>query len=519
MSFYSLNFGVFLVCTFFLFYVVKDHYRWVVLLIASFVFYAALKVAYLPPVLFLVIMAAYLFGIWIHRSKTESRKKIIFWGGVGINLFILIFLKYLPFLIRNVNELLHHFSPTIPTIPISRTLISIGVSFYVFQAISYLADIYLEIQAPEKHFGYLALSFSFFPKVLQGPIERANVLLPQLRKEYIFNYGDMRAGLVLFTLGLFKKVVIADHLSLFVNAVYGDVRSYSGMSLIMATYYYAFQVYFDFSGYTDMALGLARMFNIRLTNNFNAPYLATSVSDFWRRWHISFSSWILDYIFKPLQFQMRNWKNRGTAIALMITFLFSGLWHGANWNFLLWGAVHGMYLVASFYYQPLRKKAYQKLSLLRSSFKEQSEIKGHQGVRKFTGLKIWQRIITFHLICFAWILFRADTVADALYIMTHLLDGMRGYMRMVIASFTSGSQWEQIFLPVLLGQRKVEWCILLVAIGILAVITFIQHRGDPHQPFAHLPTWGRWAIYYLIVMFVLSFSVTNQQSEFIYFQF
>jgi D-alanyl-lipoteichoic acid acyltransferase DltB (MBOAT superfamily) len=227
-----------------------------------------------------------------------------------------------------------------------RVLSSIGMSFYTFQALSYSNDIYREIQIPEAHLGRFALYVCFFPKLLQGPIERAGGLLIQLRKPFEFDYENTREGLLRIAWGLFKKVVIADRVAVIVNTVYGNAGGFTGLPLIVATYSYAIQIYTDFSGYTDIALGTARLFNIRLTENFNKPYFAQGVADFWRRWHISLSSWLLDYIFRPLQWRWRDLRLAGPFMALLVTFLVSGAWHGASWNFILWGLLHGLFIAA-----------------------------------------------------------------------------------------------------------------------------------------------------------------------------
>jgi len=402
--FNSLEYFLFLPAIWLIHYFLGHRFRWVFLLAASYLFYASLKVPYLLGVITLVTVSTYLFGRWIYKTESTEKKRQLLWIGISTNLLILVVMKYIPFLTDNLNFLLSFFdSPISPHhVPL---FVAIGASYYIFQAISYLSDIYLEIEEPEPHFGYFALYLAFFPKLLQGPIERAGDLLPQLKQKYEFNYDNMRFGLLLFTWGLFKKVVLADRLGIYVDAVYDDVHSYQGLPLILSTYAYAFQIYFDFSGYTDMALGTARLFNINLTQNFNSPYLATSIADFWRRWHISFSRWILDYIFKPLQMQWRNARNLGTAAALLVTFTVSGLWHGASWGFIIWGLLHGVYLACSIFYKPYQKKIHKAFHL-----------------QKTKRLNFWQIFVTYHLVTFAWIFFRASTLFDALYVVKNIFN-------------------------------------------------------------------------------------------------
>lgn len=481
MIFNSLSYFLFLPIVFSLFFIVAHRYRWMVLLVASIGFYAALKLPYLLMALFLITVCTYWFGLRIGPGCSSGKRNLFFWSGVATNLIVLCSLKYLPYLVKKINSFLSDSTPelSLPVVPI---LVTIGVSYYSFQAISYLIDIYLEVEEPETHFGLFALYLNFFPKLLQGPIERSGDLLPQLKVPYEFNYDNMRSGLLLFTWGLFKKVVIADRLALFVNMVYDDVHSYSGLSLVVATYFYAFQIYFDFSGYTDMALGTARLFNIKLTQNFNSPYLATSIADFWRRWHISFSRWILDYIFKPLQMQFRDWKTWGTAAALLVTFIISGIWHGANWGFVVWGLLHGLYLSCSVLYKPFQKKIYKWLGIEKTGF-----------------LKVWQTAITFHLVCIAWIFFRANTVADGMYVLTNL--------------FTDGVALSRLF-----REQKPDIAILLFMAVVLMAVHFIKKKPSVESRFYGWNPILRWPVYITLVVCSILFNVKSDKL-FIYFKF
>jgi len=404
MPFNSLKFLLFLPVVYLFFRFAGERARLSVLLAASLLFYAALNVPYLLVVLALITMVTYGFGIWIERAESPKTKCTVLWSGIAVNILVLVTMRYLPFLAQNITALSTALSLGINVQPV-KAFVAIGVSFYVFQAISYLIDIYLEIEKPELNFGYFALYMSFFPKLLQGPIERSGDLLPQLKQTYKFDYDNLREGLLQFFWGLLKKVVIADQLAVMVNPVYDNVYAYKGLPLILATYYFALQIYFDFSGYSDMALGTARVFNIKLTQNFNNPYFSRSIADFWRRWHISFSRWILDYIFKPVQISLRTWKTWGTVSALIVTFLVSGLWHGASWTFVVWGLLHGFYLSCSVVYKPIQKTLH-----------------GYFNIRNDNPfLRIWQIFFTFNLTCFAWIFFRSNNIHDAIYVVKNLL--------------------------------------------------------------------------------------------------
>lgn len=473
MAFNSFAYFIFLPVVYLVFYFIGDHGRWILLLLASVAFYAALKVPYLLAVLCVIIIFNYAIGILMADSSDVMLKKMLFWGGVIGNILTLTLLKYLPFITRNINagfgsELI-----------VGKGLVSVGVSYFTFQAISYLADIYLEIEEPERHLGYFAVYMTFFPKLLQGPIERAGDLLPQLKRPYEFHYDNMRTGMLMFTWGLFKKVVVADRLALFVDPVYNNVHSFTGLNLVLATYLYAFQIYFDFAGYTDMALGTARMFNIKLTNNFNNPYLATSVADFWRRWHISFSRWILDYIFKPLQMCWRDLKAWGTVSALIITFIVSGVWHGASWGFVVWGVLHGIYLSMSVLY----KKA------LPSKFKVDKS-------RLFRALQV---IITFNLVCFAWIFFRANSLSDAFYVVKNMLHG--------IGNINAITQ-----------NQNTHFCIVSVALAIIATIHVLIRTTNITVSFYKSHVIVRWIPYLALIMLIMLFNYSSDK-QFIYMQF
>jgi alginate O-acetyltransferase complex protein AlgI len=485
MPFNSLNYFLFLPAVYLLFYFAGERARWCVLLAASLLFYAALDVPILLGVLVLVAIATNSFAIWLAQAETQTKKRALLWGGILVNLSLLVVMKYLPFLHDNLMILpgMPSFSAQIQPL---KPFAAIGVSYYVFQAISYLSDIYLEIEKPERHFGYFALYLAFFPKLLQGPIERAGDLIPQLRQRYEFNYDNMRFGMVLFAWGLFKKLVLADRLGRYVDVVYGDVHSFTGLPLLFATYTYAFQIYLDFSGYTDMALGSARLFNINLTQNFNRPYLATSVADFWRRWHISFSRWILDYIFRPLQMQWRNWKNWGTAAALIITFLASGIWHGASWGFVIWGGLHGLYLACSVFYKPYQKKLHAAL-----------------GIEKTKLLRYWQVIVTFNLASFAWIFFRARNLGDSLFIVKNLLS-------FSAPSFNGG--FNEFFRACFgsLGITKVDMSILLLNLVFFFAASHFRICESPFHRLAGTRPIPRWSFYFSLILLIILFTELEQ---------
>ncbi len=472
----SLTYLLFIPLVYLAFNFTSDRYRWLILLGASYCFYSSFKAPQLVFILVLITITSYFCGLRMGVTKDDKRRTGIFWLGVISCLIVLVLVKYLSYIMH--SDSLNFKYPNL--------YISIGVSYFIFQAISYLADIYLEKQEPELSFGHYSLYLAFFPKLLQGPIERAGDLLPQLKKPYVFDYNAMRSGMLLLTWGLFKKTVIADRLAIYVNSVFNEIHAYSGIPLLLGVYAFAFQIYFDFSGYTDIARGTARLFGINLTENFNSPYSATSIADFWRRWHISFSRWILDYIFKPLQLTWRNSGQAGTAMALIVTFLISGVWHGATWGFVVWGLLHGVYLATSTYYRPYQKKLYKWLGFTNEYL-----------------LKAWQVFVTFHLVSFAWIFFRAESLSDAIYVITHIPSSLVDDFKYLI----NKGLWDGTTLIGILTIRDVLYSILLVVVtSFIGVIC----KQDTSKSMFHRQWWLRWALYIALVISILNMGVIDE---------
>lgn len=462
-----------------------SRWRWAVLLSASVAFYAVLRMPLLVVAWTLVVLTSYWLGLRISDESNGTRRRTYLWVGVAAQVVILGNIKYL----RAILQLI---APTfeIPTGGMD-WFSTIGISYYTLQAVSYLADVYLGTAKPERHFGHFALYLGFFPKLLQGPIERAGDLLPQLWSLSSFNYTNVRSGALLFCWGLFKKVAVANRLAPFVTAVYYDPHGYSGLSLIAATYMYALQILADFSGYTDMALGVARMFNIRLTENFNYPYFATSIADFWRRWHISFSRWILDYIFKPLQIEWRNAGKVGVVGALMITFLFSGLWHDVAFTFMAWGLLHGAYLSSSVLLKPCREAVYRRIGLANHPFR-----------------RVFQGIVTFQLVAFAWIFFRARSFEDGWYIATHLFVGAT--TRISYATSVRGG----VMGAILNGGSGRDFAMLAAAMTVWTLGSIFRKTIRLQEQ----PVWFRWSMYFALIL-ALVYLNAHDDIGFVYFQF
>lgn len=488
MTFNSLTYLIFLPLVFLVFRIVGARYRWIVLLISSYLFYGFILKPILLITLTAVIIVTYQIGILIDKSEARAVRKRFLWSGIIVNLALLVYFKYIPFIDQNLNIVFKSFGLSI-VLEKPLPLVSIGLSFYIFQAISYLADIYFRMAKSEQHFGYFALYLAFFPKLMQGPIERANDLIPQLKTKYEFNFDNLYSGIVLFVWGLFQKVVIADRLGLYVDAVFNDIKSFNGLPLLLAIYAYSFQLYMDFYGYTNMALGSAKIFNINLTQNFNGPYLATSVADFWRRWHISFSRWILDYIFEPLQMQFRNFGKWGTAAALLIAFVLAGIWHGANWTFVAFGFIHGIYLACSFFYRPYQKKMYKTL-----------------GINKYKIVTIWQVFITFNLVSFAFVFFRSNNISDAILVLTNITVMLHGK--------SVSNQ---------LSNYSNEAIVLIISIALLYLIKLLKTKIDAKMIYENIFTNNTILYYcniilYGIFYYLLCFYGVESKS-FVYFNF
>ncbi len=391
--------------------------------------------------------------------------------------------KYFNFLNANFAGLAQAIGWNYP-IPALELILPIGLSFHTFQSMSYTIEVYRGRTPAERHAGVFALYVMFYPQLVAGPIERPYNLLPQLHREQRFEYRRVTDGLKLMAWGLFKKVVIADRIADFVNPIYNSPTDFQGVPLILATGLFAYQIYCDFSGYSDIAIGSAQVMGFKLMHNFDRPYFSKSIGEFWRRWHISLSSWFRDYLYFPLGGnRVPAWRHQ---FNILIVFLVSGLWHGASWTFVIWGGLHGAYLLLSMWTESVRARIVQAI-----------------GLGKFpTAYKLIQVGVTFTLVSFAWIFFRAASLDDALYIATHLITPNL---------FSLGAVSE---LATFLNMAKVA----LAAIVVLEAVQLVQRRGSVRERIAAQPAWVRWAAYYALVMGILLLGKFAEQ-KFIYFQF
>ena len=339
MLFNSFSFIVFLPLVIMAYYLITPRFRWMMLLAVSYYFYMCWNPKYIILIL-LSTLVDYYAGIKMAQQKEQKDRRKFMALSLIINLGLLFFFKYYNFFNYNIEVLFSHFNVFYHS-PTFDLLLPVGISFYTFQTLSYSFDVYKGKCSAEKHFGYFALYVSYFPQLVAGPIERAPNLIPQLRGDNKLRYEDFRYGINKILLGFFKKVVVADTLSIYVNQVYADPANSTGIRLIIASVFFVFQIFCDFSGYTDIAMGSARLMGVRLMENFDRPFWVTSISEFWSKWHISLTSWIGDYIFKPLL----RMKKTTAAVNTIFVFVIIGFWHGARWTFIFFGLYHGVLII------------------------------------------------------------------------------------------------------------------------------------------------------------------------------
>jgi D-alanyl-lipoteichoic acid acyltransferase DltB (MBOAT superfamily) len=432
--------------------------------------------------------STYYAAIRMKKAGSKSKRKAFLLLSLFFNLGLLFLLKYYNFLNDSLELFLSHFH-IIYKFPAFHILLPVGISFYTFKSVSYAIDVYRGVKTPERHLGFFALYVAFFPQLLAGPIERATRFLPQLYERFDFDYQRVVKGFRLMLWGLFQKMVIADNLATLVDSIYEHPADYQGFPLFFATFFFAFQIYCDFSGYSDIAIGAAQVIGYKTMENFCRPYFSKSISEFWRRWHISLSSWFRDYLYIPMggnRVSVPRW-----YLNLFVVMLICGFWHGANWTFLVWGGLHGFYLIFSILTRGTRDRFVRSIGLDRTP-------------RLHSYLKIF---ITFSLVCFAWIFFRADTISDAFNIISNLFTG-----------------WERVFAAATLrkipfwGPLKFELIISLISIGILLAAHLMEERWNVIDRFSEKPIWIRWPVYYFFLMAILLFGNLGAK-QFIYFQF
>ncbi len=468
MIFNSVHFIFFFIATTILYYALPHRFRWAFLLAISCYFYMVFRPIYIL-ILAGTIVVDYVAGLFLESTTNPRRKKIFLVASIIANVGVLAVFKYYNFINDNLTELLGVFHLK-NEIPMLRILLPIGLSFHTFQAMSYTIEVYRGKQQAEKHFGMYALYVMFYPQLVAGPIERPQNILHQLKEKVVFNYDHIVSGLKLILWGLFVKVVIADRLSIYVDIVYNSPEHHSAISSLVATLFFTFQIYCDFSGYSSIAIGCAKVLGIDLMINFRRPYMSTSIREFWSRWHISLSTWFRDYLYIPLGGNRvsvyRNMFN------LFFVFLVSGLWHGANWTFIIWGALHGLYLIMEIVIDRLVPS-----------------IKLPRSIR-------W--ILNFVLVAIAWVFFRASNFQTAKQILKN------------IYTFKPG--------PLYIGNASY---LVYSFFAILFLFAAEYNAEKLNNRYAWLYSERkvlRWSAYLLLILTLLSIGVFNG-GQFIYFQF
>ncbi|WP_214610553.1 MBOAT family O-acyltransferase [Zobellia barbeyronii] len=446
--------------------------------------------------IFTSTVITYLSGVLIGKvneseldfEKGKKKKKVYVAISLISNLSILFFFKYFYFIDDSLGDLTNLLGLTWQKSEYN-ILLPVGISFYTFQALGYTIDVYRNNLKPEKHFGIYALFVSFFPQLVAGPIERSTHLLPQFRETKKINWERIKGGLLLILWGFFQKVVIADRLAVLVNTVYNDPTNYEGVQFLLATVFFAFQILCDFSGYSDMAIGTAQVLGYDLMKNFDRPYFSKNLREFWRRWHISLSTWFRDYLYFPLGGNKVNKIKVYRNIA--IVFLVSGLWHGANWTFVIWGALHGVYLIVEELIQPISNRLYNITKVDRNNF----------------SFKFFHCVKTFAVVSFAWIFFRANNVGDAFYIIENLFV----------------QNWSKLFGTELfsLGLDKEDFHLAVISILILLLVHWVQRKNSVRSWVKNQWLPLRWSVYLCFIFYIIIFGYygSSEKAQFIYFQF
>jgi D-alanyl-lipoteichoic acid acyltransferase DltB (MBOAT superfamily) len=495
MAFHSISFLIFFPVVLTAYYLTPFRFRWCLLLAASYFFYMSWE-----PKFALLLLAAtivsYVSALAIAGSTDATVRKGVLISALVLLLGTLFLYKYFNFFNDAIRALLATLSIDY-AVPAINLLLPLGISFFTFQKVAYVVDVYHGKIAAEAHFGRFALFASYFPQLVAGPIERAKNLLPQLAANVTLNYDNVASGLRWMAWGFFKKLVVADHLAPLVNTVYGAPQHYNSLTLTVATVGFAFQVYCDFSAYSDIAIGAARTMGVNLMDNFKQPYFATSIAEFWKRWHISLSTWLTDYVYTPLTRSRRiplKWYPK-FLLSLLLTFLVSGIWHGANWTFIAWGALHGTYLVSSMLTQSLRRSMVRATRLDRVPYL-------HNGLRM---------AFTFALVCISYVFFRAANLHDAFYIIGNIgampAVGDGGVVRAIAASVNVTGDMTSI---------------LIAGLGIAIVLTVdaVARLGIQWPAPTTQAIWVRWPAYYLLILATIVLGAYYRDAQsFIYFQF
>ena len=479
MLFSSFYYFVFLGIVSLAYYAVNRNYRWIIIFFASLFFIGYIS----PSLIFFTLLFTipnYFLGIFLETIEKGVKRKFVFWFGISLNIGLLGFYKYINFFIENINIPLS-LLPDKPSIPFLSIIIPVGISYYTFQALGYLIRINRGAEKAERNYGIFATFLVFFPKFLAGPVERSGHFLPQLNAKKGFDNDMVSEGLRLILWGLFKKIVIADNIVISVNMVYNNVEDYSGLPLILTLFIQTIYIYCDFSGYTDMALGSAKVLGLNIADNFNRPFFARNVGEFWRRWHISLSSWCNDFIFTPFIVKYRKMGNRAIIYGIFITFFVIGIWHGANWTFVVLGLLQAVAIAYEFYTKRWRI----------------------QTANKFPPFIVdnFSRLLTFVFFSFSLIFFNAHSIQDAWYYISHLFQ-----------------HYEIDEKGLNLITDRTQFIVAATGFAFLMTIEFLQESGK------NMTAWFlsrsrvlRWIGYYIFI--ILIYYYNSDQTVFVYLKF
>lgn len=494
MLFNSLDFLIFFPVVVLIYFIIPKKIRYIWLLVASYYFYMCWNARY-ALLIGVSTLITYISGLLLRKAKKIRLRKLVVALSFISNLGILVFYKYFDFILENINAVLSQVNGQLVSNPFD-IILPVGISFYTFQALSYTVDVYRgEIEAQKNPLRY-ALFVSFFPQLVAGPIERSKNLLSQVKNVEqikVWDYDRVAKGVVLMIWGLFQKMVIADRISIFVDAVYDNLHAVGTMETVFAAVGFSIQIYCDFAAYSTIAIGAAQVMGFELMENFDTPYFATSIKEFWRRWHISLSSWFRDYLYIPMggnrKGKIRKYFN------LLVTFLVSGLWHGASWNYVIWGGLHGLYQVIGEILAPLRKKINQLLKV-------------NEGVFSY---KFGQILFTFSLTTLTWVFFRAETIEQAIYFFEKM--------------FTKWNPW--VFFNEGLyqyGLNRVEVNILFVALVMLFLVELLKYFKNKifSEFIMEQNLWFRWIVVIGLIVGILvygEYGIAFDSNQFIYFQF
>ena len=463
------------------FYVLPHKYRWVWLLLGSYYFYMAHE----PELLILLIISTlvdYYCGIKMYEAKNKSIKKNYLIISIVTNVGILFVFKYLLFFTTNIQWVFDFFGTELlnnqeaNSYNFSNILLPIGISFYTFQTMSYSIEIYRGLIKPERHVGKFALYVSFFPQLVAGPVERASRLLPQLKSNIKLNINNIKEGLIMMAWGFFLKLVVADRIGIYVDEAFRNPDSPHSLSLILGSIFFCFQIYYDFSAYTSIAIGTAKTMGYDLIQNFNQPIFATSIAEFWKRWHISFTQWLRDFIYKPLVKRNRTSK----LLAVFIVFFINGLWHGANWTFVVWSLLNALILVVEISTKSIRDSIFDMLKLP----KRARELLGW-----FTGIS---------LIIITLVFFRSPNITHAMVYLENM--------------FTLNS----LHINILDNYFELFLCIILILV--VQVIYYYKGNSKVYELFTERTKWVKYSMCFAYILIIVLFAI-NRQNSFIYFQF